>query len=293
MARMVSIPARVAIGFLEPDDLGNGNFEYSSYDLHAWPELYFEDAGWVRFEPTPSARADDGARLLDGAGERLTADGDHEQPDRFRAERRHPDGSSRADGDGRARGGGRRREWRRRRNRLGSGAAAGRARTAGARRHRRSRADSALPPWTRPRPTVGRDARGPLGRAARDRGRPRASLAPRAVTPGGGPGPGRPPRRPDRPRPRRPPRASAHRAGCRSGGGRGVGATRRRTRARSLRPAGVSRPGGPGRRRPDLLRLPGSRRHESVSPCGPGGCRGRCGSGRRQIAPTATTWSGV
>jgi transglutaminase-like putative cysteine protease len=58
MARMVSIPARVAIGFLRPDDVGNGNFEYSSYDLHAWPELYFENAGWVRFEPTPSARAE-------------------------------------------------------------------------------------------------------------------------------------------------------------------------------------------------------------------------------------------
>ncbi len=58
MARMVSIPARVAIGFLQPDDLGNGNFEYSSWDLHAWPELYFEDAGWVRFEPTPSGRAE-------------------------------------------------------------------------------------------------------------------------------------------------------------------------------------------------------------------------------------------
>src|SRR5215204_5817425 len=127
---------------------------------------------------------------------------------------------------------------------------------------------SALPPWTRPRPTVGRDARGPLGRAACDRGRPRASLAPRTVTPGGGPGPGRPPRRPDRPRPFRPPRASAHRARCRSGGGRGVGATRRRTRARSLRPAGVSRPGGLGRRRRDLLRLPGSRRHETCRPAG-------------------------
>ena len=57
MARMVSIPARVSVGFLKPDDLGNGNFEYSSDDLHAWPELYFDDAGWVRFEPTPSGRA--------------------------------------------------------------------------------------------------------------------------------------------------------------------------------------------------------------------------------------------
>ena len=23
-------------------------------DAHAWPELYFEGAGWTRFEPTPS-----------------------------------------------------------------------------------------------------------------------------------------------------------------------------------------------------------------------------------------------
>lgn len=56
MARIVGIPARVAVGFLEPDPLGNGDWEYSSHDLHAWPELYFEGAGWVRFEPTPSGR---------------------------------------------------------------------------------------------------------------------------------------------------------------------------------------------------------------------------------------------
>ncbi|MEZ0580991.1 transglutaminaseTgpA domain-containing protein [Nocardioides sp. MH1] len=54
MARMVGIPARVAVGFLSPDDLGNGNFEYTSDSLHAWPELYFHGTGWVGFEPTPS-----------------------------------------------------------------------------------------------------------------------------------------------------------------------------------------------------------------------------------------------
>lgn len=58
MARMVGVPARVAVGFLEPDDLGNGDWEYSSHDLHAWVELYFNGAGWTRFEPTPSARAE-------------------------------------------------------------------------------------------------------------------------------------------------------------------------------------------------------------------------------------------
>lgn len=59
MARSLGIPARVAVGFLQPDQIAPGTFEYSSYDLHAWPELYFSGAGWVRFEPTPAARAED------------------------------------------------------------------------------------------------------------------------------------------------------------------------------------------------------------------------------------------
>lgn len=57
MARTLGIPARVAVGFLSPSPIGDGVWEYSSKDLHAWPELYFAGAGWVRFEPTPSRRA--------------------------------------------------------------------------------------------------------------------------------------------------------------------------------------------------------------------------------------------
>lgn len=57
MARVRGIPARVAVGFLSPEKTGPQTFEYSSHDLHAWPELYFTGAGWVRFEPTPAARA--------------------------------------------------------------------------------------------------------------------------------------------------------------------------------------------------------------------------------------------
>ncbi len=56
MARILGIPSRVAVGFLEPDPIGDDVYEYSSHDLHAWPELYFAGAGWVRFEPTPSGR---------------------------------------------------------------------------------------------------------------------------------------------------------------------------------------------------------------------------------------------
>ncbi len=57
MARILEIPARVAVGFLDPQQVGPNSYEYSTHDLHAWPELYFEGAGWVRFEPTPGDRA--------------------------------------------------------------------------------------------------------------------------------------------------------------------------------------------------------------------------------------------
>jgi transglutaminase-like putative cysteine protease len=56
MARMLGIPARVAVGFtpgtLDPD--GSGAHVVSLHDAHAWPELYFAGVGWTRFEPTPA-----------------------------------------------------------------------------------------------------------------------------------------------------------------------------------------------------------------------------------------------
>lgn len=60
MARALDIPARVSVGFLTPEQVGRDTYVYSAHDLHAWPELYFPGAGWVLFDPTPSARVPDG-----------------------------------------------------------------------------------------------------------------------------------------------------------------------------------------------------------------------------------------
>ncbi|MFL6099077.1 MAG: transglutaminaseTgpA domain-containing protein [Actinomycetales bacterium] len=56
MARTLGIPARVGVGFLPGTRLSNGRQGVSLNDAHAWPELYFEGVGWVRFEPTPAVR---------------------------------------------------------------------------------------------------------------------------------------------------------------------------------------------------------------------------------------------
>ncbi|MPZ62067.1 MAG: hypothetical protein GEU93_12390 [Propionibacteriales bacterium] len=59
MARLLDIPSRVAVGFLSAE-LGDrpNEWRYAFSDLHAWPELYFEGTGWVRFEPTPAGGTD-------------------------------------------------------------------------------------------------------------------------------------------------------------------------------------------------------------------------------------------
>ncbi|WP_026927343.1 transglutaminaseTgpA domain-containing protein [Granulicoccus phenolivorans] len=56
MARVVGIPSRVAVGFL-PGEASGKTWNVSIRDMHAWPELYFEGYGWVRFEPTPAFAA--------------------------------------------------------------------------------------------------------------------------------------------------------------------------------------------------------------------------------------------
>jgi hypothetical protein len=54
MARVAGIPSRVSVGFL-PGERDGDSWKVSIRDMHAWPELYFSDYGWVRFEPTPAS----------------------------------------------------------------------------------------------------------------------------------------------------------------------------------------------------------------------------------------------
>ena len=57
MARSLGIPARVAVGFtpglLQPD----GTRSVLGRNAHAWPEVWFDQFGWVPFEPTPGRGA--------------------------------------------------------------------------------------------------------------------------------------------------------------------------------------------------------------------------------------------
>ena len=54
LARLLGIPARVAVGYTAGTELGKGNWRVTTSDAHAWPELFFQGAGWLRWEPTPS-----------------------------------------------------------------------------------------------------------------------------------------------------------------------------------------------------------------------------------------------
>jgi TgpA N-terminal domain/Transglutaminase-like superfamily len=53
LARLLGIPSRVAVGYTAGTAKA-GQWQVTTADAHAWPELYFPLAGWIRFEPTPS-----------------------------------------------------------------------------------------------------------------------------------------------------------------------------------------------------------------------------------------------
>ncbi len=54
MLRLAGVPSRVAVGFTPGAKQPDGSYVVTTSEAHAWPEAWFDGAGWVRFEPTPS-----------------------------------------------------------------------------------------------------------------------------------------------------------------------------------------------------------------------------------------------
>jgi hypothetical protein len=57
MMRSLGIPARVAVGFTSGVAVSDGIWSVLGRNAHAWPEVWFDDIGWVAFEPTPGRGA--------------------------------------------------------------------------------------------------------------------------------------------------------------------------------------------------------------------------------------------
>ncbi|MEV5711113.1 DUF3488 and transglutaminase-like domain-containing protein [Actinoallomurus sp. NPDC052274] len=64
LARIVGIPARVAMGYTAGERRADGSWAVRTKDTHAWPELYFSGIGWLRFEPTPTGGTGQGSATV-------------------------------------------------------------------------------------------------------------------------------------------------------------------------------------------------------------------------------------
>ncbi len=73
LARLLGIPARVAYGFTAGTLETGGVWQVTTHDAHAWPELYFQGFGWLRFEPTPVGGAGQGSATTPTYTEQLSS----------------------------------------------------------------------------------------------------------------------------------------------------------------------------------------------------------------------------
>ncbi|WP_235036540.1 DUF3488 and transglutaminase-like domain-containing protein [Actinomadura sp. K4S16] len=94
MARILGIPSRVAMGYTPGSEVKPGEWVVRSRDAHAWPELYFEGSGWVRFEPTPSGAGGQGTALAPVYSQPASSTGGSPEEQTTRA----PDSSSPEEG---------------------------------------------------------------------------------------------------------------------------------------------------------------------------------------------------
>jgi len=57
MVRTIGIPSRVAVGFTPGVINQDGWYSVTDAQSHSWPEVWFDDIGWIAFEPTPGRGA--------------------------------------------------------------------------------------------------------------------------------------------------------------------------------------------------------------------------------------------
>ena len=66
MLREDGIPARYVVGYSSGEKTGENEYTVRGMNAHAWVEVYFEDVGWVQFDPTPgSARTQAESSAID------------------------------------------------------------------------------------------------------------------------------------------------------------------------------------------------------------------------------------
>jgi transglutaminase-like putative cysteine protease len=63
LARLAGVPSRLAVGFTAGTQVGRHQWQVTTADAHAWPELYIPGAGWLRFEPTPGGPSAQGTAI--------------------------------------------------------------------------------------------------------------------------------------------------------------------------------------------------------------------------------------
>ena len=66
LARLLGIPSRVAYGYTSGTPVSGDTWLVTTHDAHAWPELYFQGYGWLRFEPTPTGANGQGTAYAPG-----------------------------------------------------------------------------------------------------------------------------------------------------------------------------------------------------------------------------------
>ncbi len=55
MLRTQNVPARYVVGYSTGQQVAEDTYKVRGMNAHAWVEVYFEDVGWVKFDPTPGS----------------------------------------------------------------------------------------------------------------------------------------------------------------------------------------------------------------------------------------------